>query len=71
MHPASYEKPMQTMAVVVSKGDPNVVGEAVFPAMYDAVYGLKMMLEKTGKGDFKVTGLRARWPDARLLPEAE
>ncbi len=56
------------MAVVTSKGDPNVVGETVFPALYGAVFALKSRLKKSGQGDFKVTGLRARWPDAHLLP---
>lgn len=66
-----YEKLNQTMATVVSKGDPNIVGEKVFPALYGAVYGLKMALKKSGAGDFKVTGLRARWPDAHLVPKSE
>lgn len=67
--PIIYAKEAQTMAVVTSTGDPNVVGEQVFKALYGAVYGLKMSLKKTGNGDFKVTGLRARWPDAHLLPK--
>lgn len=67
--PKIYEKPPQTMAVVTSKGDPNVVGEQVFPALYGAVFTLKFQLKKAGKGDFKVTGLRARWADAHLLPK--
>ncbi|MHB0913567.1 MAG: GyrI-like domain-containing protein [Armatimonadota bacterium] len=68
--PRITRKPPQTVAVVTSKGDPNVVGEQVFPALYGAVYTLKMALKKEGK-DFKVTGLRARWPDAHLLPKDE
>lgn len=67
--PEIYEKPAQTMAVVTSKGDPNVVGESVFPALYGSVYTLKFQLKKSGQGDFKVTGLRARWPDAHLVPK--
>jgi len=67
--PVIREMPAQTMAVVDSKGDPNVVGEQVFPALYGAVYTLKFSLKKAGKEDFKVTGLRARWPDALLLPK--
>lgn len=66
-----YDKPSQTMAVVVSKGDPNTTGTTVFPALYGAVYGLKMAMKKSGTGDFKVTGLRARWPDAHLIPKSE
>ena len=67
--PRITEMPSQTVAVVVSRGDPNVVGEQVFPALYGAVYTLKFQLKKAGVGDFKVTGLRARWPDAHLLPK--
>ena len=67
--PRIVEMPSQTMAVVTSKGDPNVVGEQVFPALYGAVFTLKFQLKKAGKPDFKVTGLRARWPDAHLVPK--
>jgi len=67
--PVITEMPSETMAVVVSKGDPNVVGEQVFPALYGAVYTLKFQLKKAGKEDFKVSGLRARWPDMHLLPK--
>ncbi|MCX6376747.1 MAG: GyrI-like domain-containing protein [Armatimonadetes bacterium] len=67
--PVITEMPAQTMAVVVTKGDPNVVGAQVFPALYGAVYTLKFQLKKAGKEDFKVSGLRARWPDAHLLPK--
>ena len=67
--PKIYKKAAQTMAVVTSKGNPNVVGESVFPALYGSVYTLKFGLKKSGQGDFKVTGLRARWPDAHLVPK--
>lgn len=67
--PVLIEKPSQTMVAVTAKGDPNNVGESAFKALYGAVYGLKFQLKKSGKDDFKVTGLRARWPDAHLLPK--
>ncbi len=67
--PVIVEMPAQTMAVVVSKGDPNVVGAVVGPALFGAVYTLKFTLKKAGREDFKVTGFRARWPDAHLLPK--
>lgn len=57
------------MAVVTSKGDPNVVGETMFPALYGSVYTLKFDLKKKGLETFKVCGLRARWPDAHLVPK--
>jgi hypothetical protein len=65
------EMPPQTMAVVYSKGDPNAVGEYVGKALFGAVYGLKFQLKKAGKEDFKVTGFRAKWPDAHLVPKNE
>jgi len=67
--PVITEMPAQTMAVVVTKGDPNVVGAQVFPALYGAVFTLKFQLKKSGQGDFKVSGLRARWPDLHILPK--
>jgi len=67
--PVISEMPAQTMAVVVTKGDPNVVGAQVFPALYGAVFTLKFQLKKSGQGDFKVSGLRARWPDLHIMPK--
>ena len=67
--PVITEMPAQTMAVVVTKGDPNVVGAQVFPALYGSVFTLKFQLKKAGQGDFKVSGLRARWPDLHILPK--
>jgi hypothetical protein len=69
--PRIVDKPSQTVAVVTSKGDPNVVGERVFKALFGSVYTLKMSMKKSGSGDFKVTGLRARWPDAHIAPKDE
>ena len=63
--------PARKMAVVTSKGDPNVVGEQVFKPLYGSVYTLKFDLKKQGKEAFKVEPLRARWPDAHLLPKDE
>jgi len=69
LKPELIEMPSQKMAVVTSKGDPNVVGEQVFPALYGSVYTLKFDLKKRGLETFKVAGMRARWPDAHLLPK--
>jgi hypothetical protein len=66
--PVLLELPPQRMAVVTTQGDPNEVGEAVFPALYGALYALKFQLKKEGR-DFKVGALRARWPDAHLVPK--
>jgi len=56
------------MAVVYTKGDPNEVAAQVMPALYGSVYKLKFDLKKEGI-DFKVGALRARWPDAHLVPK--
>lgn len=69
LKPEIVEMPARKMAVVTSKGDPNVVGEQVFPAMYGSLFTLKFDRKKQGLEPFKVSGLRARWPDAHLLPK--
>jgi hypothetical protein len=66
--PQIIEMPSQNMAVVYSKGDPNEVGAKVMPALYGSVYKLKFDLKKKGI-DFKVGVLRARWPDAHIVPK--
>ncbi len=68
--PQLLEMPSQKMAVVYSKGDPNVVGNNVFPALYGAVYTLKFALKKHGR-DMKIAPPRARWPNAHLAPKDE
>ncbi|MBM2850565.1 MAG: hypothetical protein HW418_3507, partial [Anaerolineales bacterium] len=52
--PKIVKLPKQKMAVVISHGDPNVVGAKVFPALYGAVYTQKFALKKAGKETFKV-----------------
>lgn len=68
--PELTELPARTMAVARTVGDPTVVGQKVFPALYGAVYGLKFALKKEGV-EFKVEAPRARWfngPDWRSVP---
>ncbi|MCL4500078.1 MAG: GyrI-like domain-containing protein [Chloroflexi bacterium] len=67
--PVIIEMPAQKVATITSKGDPNVVEESVFKPLYGSVYTLKFDLKKQGRETFKVTGLRARWPDAHLVPK--
>ena len=67
--PEITELPARKVATITSVGDPNVVGEAIFKPLYGAVYTLKFDLKKRGLETFKVEGLRARWPDAHLLPK--
>ena len=58
----------QRMAVVYTKGDPNKEASKVMPALYGSVYKLKFELKRKGI-IFKVEKLRARWPDAHILPK--
>jgi hypothetical protein len=56
------------MAVVNGKGAPDRVFSELMPALYGSVYTLKFDLKKQGLPTFKVTGLRARYPDVHLVP---
>ena len=69
--PQILEMPAQKMAVVRSQGTPDEVYPKVMPALYGSVYTLKFDLKKKGLPTFKVTGLRARYPDAHLKPKEE
>jgi len=66
--PEILEMKPQKMAVVYTKGAPSKVAEKALPNLYSSVYRLKFELKKKGV-TFKVGKLRARWPDAHLLPE--
>jgi len=68
--PQILKMPSQKMAVVYTKGDPNKVGTESISALYGSVYTLKFDLKKKGT-EFKVSGFRARWPDAHLVPKNE
>ncbi len=69
--PQILEMPSQKMAVVYGKGTPDKVFSEVMPALYGSVYTLKFDLKKKGLPTFKVSGLRARYPDAHLVPKEE
>ena len=70
--PRIIEMPPRKMAVVTTRGDPNVVGQTVFPALFGAVYTLKFARKKANPElDFKVTGLCARWPDLDQVPKGQ
>ena len=71
LNPEIVDMPAQKVATVTSKGDPNVVGEQVFTALYGSVFTLKFDRKKKGLEPFKVTGLRARWPDMHSTPKSE
>ena len=65
------EMPSQRMAVVYAKGAPDRVFPEFMPALYGSVYTLKFDLKKKGLPTFKVSGLRARYPDAPVVPMEE
>ena len=69
--PQSLEMPPQKMAVVNGKGAPEKVFPEFMPALYGAVYTLKFDLKKKGLPTFKVSGLRARYPDAHLMAKEQ
>ena len=69
--PKILEMPPQKMAVVYAKGAPDKVFPEFMPALYGSVYTLKFDLKKKGLPTFKVSGLRARYPDAHLVPIEE
>ncbi len=69
--PQILEMPPQKMAVVYAKGAPDKVFPEVLPALYGSVYTLKFDLKKKGLPTFKVSGFRARYPDAHLVPMDE
>lgn len=69
--PQILEMPSQKMAVVYGKGTPDKVFPELMPALYGSVYTLKFDLKKKGLPTFKVGGLRARYPDAHLVPMEE
>jgi len=69
--PQILEMPPQKMAVLYGKGAPDKVFPEFMPALYGSVYTLKFDLKKRGLPTFKVSGLRARYPDAHLVPKDE
>ena len=69
--PQILEMPPQKMAVVHAKGAPHKVFPEFMPALYGSAYTLKFDLKKKGLPTFKVSGLRARYPDAHLVPKEE
>ena len=69
--PQILEMPAQKMAAVYGKGTPDKVFPEFVPDLYGSVYTLKFELKKKGLPTFKVSGLRARYPDAHLVPVDE
>ncbi len=71
LDPQILEMPAQKIAVVHAKGAPDKVFSEFMPALYGSVYTLKFDLKKKGLPTFKVSGLRARYPDAHLVPKEQ
>ncbi len=71
LEPKILEMPPQKMAVVTGKGAPAQVFPKLMPALYGSVFTLKFALKNKGLPTFKVSGLRARYPDAHLVPKEE
>ena len=71
VEPQIVAMPPQKMAVVHGKGTPDKVFSELMPALYGSVYALKFALKKKGLPTFKVSGLRARYPDAHLVSKEE
>ena len=69
--PQILEMAAQKMAIVQGKGTPEDIFTSLMPALYGSVYTLKFDLKKRGLTTFKVTGLRARYPDVHLVPREE
>ena len=69
--PEILEMPSQKMAAVYAKGTPEQVFPRVLPDLYGSVYSLNVELEKQGLSTFTVGRLRARYPDAHLVPTTE
>lgn len=69
--PQIIEMPTQKMAAVYARGTPHQVFPQALPILYNSVYALKFSLKKDGLPTFKVGGLRARYPDAHLVPMEE
>ena len=69
--PQLLEIQPQKMAVVYGKGAPDKVFSELMPALYGSVYTLKFDFKKKGLATFKVSGLRARYPDILQVPKDE
>ncbi len=68
--PQIIEMPARKMAVVYTKGDPNVVVQQAMPALYGSVMGLGRELAKKGI-KFQMGAPCARWPNITDAPRDE
>lgn len=68
--PHLADRATRTMAVVHTVGEPSHVAGPALAALYSAVEALRVELRTKGR-DFEIEPLRARWPDAHLVPKTD
>jgi hypothetical protein len=69
--PETIILPDRKMLVVTSYGDPNKIGDEVFPRLYGTAYGTKFKTFKPKGVKMELGKLCAMWPDAHLKPKDE
>lgn len=67
--PETIEILDRKVLTITSIGDPNVVGEDVFSALYGTAYGTKFKTFKPKGVKMELGKLCALWPDAHLKPK--
>ena len=68
--PWIVDRAPRRVAVLRTVGPPAAAGRTAVPALYRAVYTLKMGRKREGR-EFAVEPLRARWPNAQDAPPEE
>jgi len=69
--PEKIKIPDRKVLTITSIGDPNVVGESVFSALYGTAYTTKFKTFKPKGVKLELGKLTALWPDAHLKPKSE
>lgn len=69
--PEILEMPPQKMAAVYAKGRPDRVLAELVPTLVNSLYALKFEASLTGGPPVPIGCVRARFPDAHLLPVEE
>lgn len=67
--PELIDLPDRKVLTITSVGDPNIVGETVFPALYGTAYATKFKTFKPKGIKMELGKLIARWPDAHIKPK--
>jgi hypothetical protein len=69
--PETISLPDRKMLTITSVGDPNVVSEDIFGALYGTAYATKFKTFKPKGLQMPLGKLCALWPDAHLKPKDE